>query len=96
MPVAARINKQQYLKIIDEGWEKTSQYQYERKDVVITLSPEGDSGESFSTVVETFVIDGREMVSKIREYAHYALEDGRPVIVNIDTQTLVGDNTPGQ
>jgi len=96
MPVAARIDKQQYLKIIDEGWEKTSKYQYERRDVVINLSPEGDSGESFSTVLETFVIDGREMVSKIREYARYELEDGRPVIVNIDTQTLVGDSTPGQ
>lgn len=96
VPAAARITKQQYLKIIDEGWKKTSQYQYQRKDVVINLSPDGDSGESYSTIVENFVIDGNEMVSKIREYARYELEDGRPVIVNIDTQTLVGDSTPGQ
>lgn len=96
LPAAARITKAQYLKIIDEGWEKTSQYQYQRKDVVVNLSPEGDSGESFSTIIETFVMDGKEMVSKIREYARYELEDGRPVIVNIDTQTLVGDSTPGQ
>lgn len=94
MPATARITKQQYLDTIDKGWEKTSKYQYTRKDVVINLSPEGDSAESFSTIVENFEIDGREMRSKVREYARYELENGRPVIVNIDTQTLVGDTTP--
>lgn len=94
MPVTARINKQQYLDLIKSGWEKTSNYQYKRQDLVINLSPDGDTGESFATIVERFEIDGKEMVSKVREYARYELEDGRPVIVNIDSQTLVGDTTP--
>jgi hypothetical protein len=94
MSAAARIDKQQYLKMIDSGWTKTNNYHYQRKDVVIHLSPEGDSGESFSTIIEHFEIDGTAMISKVREYALYALEDGRAVIVNIDSQTLVGDTTP--
>ncbi len=96
MPATARIDKQQYLRMIEKGWRKTDSYDYRRKDVVINLSPKGDSGESFSTIIETFDIDGRKMVSKVREYASYRLEEGRPVIVTIDSQTLVGDSTPGQ
>jgi hypothetical protein len=94
MPVTARINKQQYLDLIEQGWEKTSNYQYQRQDLVINLSPDGDTAESFATIIENFEIDGQKMVSKVREYARYELEDGRPVIVNIDSQTLVGDTTP--
>jgi len=96
LPVTARIDKQQYLKVIDSGWDKLGEYDYRRQDVVINLSPEGDSGESFSTIVENFSIDGKDMVSKVREYARYELENGRAVIVNIDSQTLVGDTTPEQ
>ncbi len=96
MPATARIDKRQYLRMIESGWQKTDNYHYRRRDVVINLSPKGDSGESFSTIVETFEIDGKKMVSKVREYASYRLEAGRPVIVTIDNQTLVGDTTPGQ
>lgn len=96
MPATVRIDKQQYLKLIDSGWDELGKYDYRRRDVVINLSPEGDSGESFSTIVENFEINGEAMVSKVREYARYELEDGRAVIVNIDSQTLVGDTTPEQ
>lgn len=96
LPATARVTKQQYLDYIEKGWQKVGAYDYRRKDVVINLSPDGDSGESFSTIIENFEVDGRAMTSKVREYARYQLEDGRPVIVNIDTQTLVGDTTPEQ
>ncbi len=94
LPATARMNKQQYLEMIERGWKNTGSYQYRREDVTINLSPAGDSGESFSTVIERFDIDGRAMLSKVREYARYGLENGRAVIVNIDSQTLVGDSTP--
>jgi hypothetical protein len=93
-PATARINRDQYLQMIQEGWSKVDNYAYQRKDVVINVAPDGSTAESFSTVVETFAVDGNEMVSKVREYARYELENGRPVIVNIDSQTLVGDTTP--
>lgn len=96
LPATVRITKQQYLDTIEKGWEKVGKYDYRRKDVVINLSSGGDSGESFSTIVENFEIDGKSMTSKVREYARYELQDGRPVIVNLDTQTLVGDTTPEQ
>jgi len=39
-------------------------------------------------------MNGQDMVSKIREYARYRMEYGKPVIIRIETQTLVGDTTP--
>lgn len=90
----ARINKEQYLKLIEQGWSEVQNYTYQRKDLVINVTRDGSAAESFSTVVETFTVDGKDMMSKVREYASYALEDGRPVIVNLDGQPLVGDTTP--
>jgi hypothetical protein len=93
-PATAKINREQYLQIIEQGWNKVQNYAYQRKDVVINVTPDGSAAESFSTVIETFTVDGKDMVSKVREYASYALENGRAVIVNIDSQSLVGDTTP--
>jgi hypothetical protein len=90
----ARINKEQYLQLIEQGWDQVQNYAYERRDVVVNVAQDGSTAESFSTVVESFTVAGKEMVSKVREYASYELEDGRPVIVNIDSQPLVGDTTP--
>jgi hypothetical protein len=90
----ARIGREQYLDFIEEGWARVRDYTYQRKDVVVNVVPDGSMAQSFSTVIETFSVDGRNMKSKVREYARYALEDGRPVIVHIDNQTLVGDTTP--
>jgi hypothetical protein len=89
-----RIDREQYLKMIERGWQRVQNYGYQRKDVVINVTPDGSAAESFSTVVETFTVDGKDLVSKVREYATYELEDGRTVIVNIDGQPLVGDTTP--
>ena len=94
LPAAVQIDKYDYLELIEEGWERTTDYTYERIDLVIQVAPDGSSGESRSTIVETLSIDGTEMVSKVREYAGYKLEDGRAVIFNIESHTLVGDTTP--
>ena len=89
-----RIDRERYLQLIEQGWSEVHNYAYQRKDLVINVTPDGSAAESFSTVVETFTADGKNMVSKVREYATYELEDGRTVIVNIDSQPLVGDTTP--
>jgi len=94
LPATVRIDKDQYLGMIERGWNRIQNYAYQRKDVVVNVAPDGLSGESFSTVIETFTVDGKDTVSKVREYAHYELEDGRPVIITVQTQTLVGDSTP--
>ena len=93
-PMAARLTREQYLDLIEKGWETIEQYSYRRKDVVINMSRDGNSGESYSTIIEKIRINGTDMTSKIREYARYELENGRPVIVNIESTTLVGDTTP--
>ena len=93
LPATVRIDKDQYLGLIERGWDRIENYAYQRKDVVVNVAPDGASGESSSTVIETFTVDGAETVSKVREYARYELEDGRPVIVTVQTQTLVGDTT---
>ena len=93
LPATVRIDKDQYLGLIERGWDRIDKYAYQRKDVVVNVAPDGASGESSSTVIETFTVDGAETVSKVREYARYELEDGRPVIVTVQTQTLVGDTT---
>lgn len=93
LPATVRIDKDQYLGLIERGWDRIGNYAYQRKDVVVNVAPDGLSGESSSTVIETFTVDGTETVSKVREYARYELEDGRPVIVTVQTQTLVGDTT---
>ncbi|MFZ0467716.1 MAG: hypothetical protein WAL92_02205, partial [Thiogranum sp.] len=94
LPATVRIDKDQYLGLIERGWDRIGNYAYQRKDVVVNVAPDGLSGESSSTVIETFTVDGKDTVSKVREYAHYELEDGRPVIFTVETQTLVGDSTP--
>ncbi|MGB5305597.1 MAG: hypothetical protein WBO57_05115, partial [Gammaproteobacteria bacterium] len=63
-------------------------------DIVIHIMQGGLSGQSYSTVTETMVRDGRKITSRIREYATYELENGRPVILYVTSHTLVGDTTP--
>ena len=93
-PATARINKDQYLGLIRRGWQQICDYTYERRDIVVNVSPDGQTGESFSTVIEHFTADGKHMMSKVREDAQYKLEDGKPVISTVQNQTLVGDTTP--
>jgi len=93
-PVTARIDRDQYLEMIKQGWKTVEDYRYQRKDVVINVTLDGASAESNSTIVETVSMNGQDMVSKVREYARYRMEYGKPVITRIETQTLVGDTTP--
>ena len=76
------------------GWEDIEEYDYQRTGTVIHIMPDGLSGHSYSTITETVSRDGERMISKFREYARYALEDGKPVITQISGHTLVGDTTP--
>lgn len=94
LPATARLDKAQYLEMIEQGWKTIEDYNYQRKDIVINMASDGTSAESNSTVIETVSMNGQKMVSKVREYARYRMEDGRPVIVRIETQTLLGDTTP--
>ncbi|MGB5474217.1 MAG: hypothetical protein WBQ78_12135 [Gammaproteobacteria bacterium] len=89
-----RIDKDQYLELIDAGWVNIGAYDYQRFDTEIHIMPDGLSGESYSTVIEHVVLDGAEMTSRFREYTIYTLENGRPVITEVSGYTLVGDTTP--
>lgn len=89
-----RLNKEQYLNLIDEGWTTTEEYDYRRDDTVIHLLPDGLSGMSYSTLTENVMQNGERMTSKFREHANYAMENGRLVITRINGHTLVGDTTP--
>jgi len=92
------IDKKKYLTLIDEGWPTLEEYDYQREDTTIYIMPDGSSGQSYSTITETLSLDGTKMVSKFREHALYALENGRPVITQISGHTLLGDTmrTPGE
>ena len=89
-----RLDKVEYLELIDVGWANTEDYNYQRNDTMIYILPDGMSGESHSTIIENFVQDGVKITSKFRESAIYELESGRPVITEISGHTLVGDTTP--
>jgi hypothetical protein len=89
-----RLDKDKYLTLIDKGWADTGDYDYRRENTEIHITPDGQSGRSYSTVTENFVQDGTKMTSKFREYATYELENGRPVITRISGHTLLGDTTP--
>jgi hypothetical protein len=89
-----KLNKQEYLALIDAGWAEIEEYDYERADTEIHIMPDGLSGLSYSTLTEHLIQDGRKMTSKFREYATYELEHGRPVITRVSGHTLVGDTTP--
>ena len=86
-----RVDKKKYLDLVDEGWPTLEEYDYRREDTTIQVMPDGSSGQSRSTITETLTIGGTKMVSKYREHALYALEDGRPVITQISGHTLLGD-----
>ena len=89
-----KVRKDQYLEIIDAGWANSGEYDYQRDDIEIHISPDGLSGLSHSTVTENVVLDGEKMTSKFREYATYELENGRTVITRVSGHTLLGDTTP--
>lgn len=89
-----RLTRKEYLDLIDEGWPALEEYEYLREATVIHVMPDGLSGHSYSTITETLSRDGTSMVSKFREHALYAMENGRPVITRISGHTLVGDTTP--
>ncbi len=94
VPLAAELNKEQYLEHIDQGWRKLESYRYVRDNVTINIALDGQSAESFSTITETFRVDGQKMISNVREYASFVFENGRPVIVRVEGITLTGDTTP--
>jgi len=94
VPLAIEMNKQQYLEHIDQGWGKLEAYQYVRQGIVINIARDGQSAESFSTITETFKVDGKEMISKVREYASFVFENGQPIIVRVEGIVLTGDTTP--
>jgi hypothetical protein len=89
-----KLNKDDYLVLIDEGWANTGDYDYQRNNTEIHVMPDGLSGLSHSTITENIVLDGEKMTSKFREYATYELENGRPVITRVSGHTLLGDTTP--
>lgn len=93
-----RIGKKKYLELIEEGWPALEEYAYQREDTSIHIMPDGSSGQSYSTITETLSLRGTRMVSKYREHALYALEDGKPVITQISGHTLLGDTMrePGE
>jgi len=86
-----RVDKKKYLDLIDEGWPTLEEYDYQRDNTAIHIMLDGSSGQSYSTITETLSIEGTRMVSKYREHALYALEDGKPVITQISGHTLLGD-----
>jgi hypothetical protein len=89
-----KLDKAEYLELIDGGWETLGAYDYRRSDTEIHIMQDGLSGMSYSTITEYMIQDGAEMTSKFREYATYRLENGRPVITRISGHTLIGDTTP--
>jgi hypothetical protein len=89
-----RLNKIEYLQLVDEGWSRISYYDHQRDNLKIHIMPDGLSGKSHSTITEDIVIDGVKMNSRFREYAIYQLESGRPVITQVSGHTLLGDTTP--
>ena len=91
---SVKIDKDQYLAMIAQGWDTVDEYSYERENTVIIIAPDGSSGESHSTLTQTVIINGKKTVSKIKEYAHYELEDGRPMITTIEGQMLNAETTP--
>lgn len=91
---AFRIDKDKYLSLITEGWKHTVSYSYDRTDTVINIAMDGQSADSNSTITEIFILKGKKITSKVREYAHYELENGRLLITRIEGLKLVGDTTP--
>ena len=89
-----RLDRDEYLGLIDAGWATAEQYDYRRDYTVIHILPDGMSGQSYSTVTENVIQDGEKMVSRYREHALYTIENGRTVITRISGHTLVGDTTP--
>jgi hypothetical protein len=89
-----RLNKIEYLQMVDEGWARIAHYDYQRDNIEIHIMPDGLGGKSHSTVTENIVVDGVKMTSRFREYATYQLENGRPVITQVSGHTLLGDTTP--
>lgn len=89
-----KLNKSDYLELIDDGWASAEDYDYRRDHTVIHVMPDGLSGQSYSTLTENVIQDGARLISRFREYAYYRIENGRPVITRISGHTLVGDTTP--
>ena len=89
-----RLDRNKYLTMISEGWQDIGEYDYQRSDTDIHISPDGFSGVSYSTVTENMIQDGVKMISRFREHATYEIENGKPVITQVGGHTLLGDTTP--
>jgi Domain of unknown function (DUF4440) len=89
-----RIDKHKYLQMIADGWKTSTSYNYQRDDTEIHIMPDGKSAQTYSTITENVVEDGKPLTSRIREYATYERENGKLVITSISGYTLVGDTTP--
>jgi hypothetical protein len=85
------LGRDEYLERIAKAWETLDDYTYQRDDTTIAIGPGGLSAESRSTITEETTANGERTVSRVREYAKYALEDGRPVITAIESFDLVPD-----
>ncbi len=90
------LDRDGYLSMIEEGWKKLDDYKYKREDTTINVAADGLSAESRSTITEETRTGDRRSVSRIREYAEYAVENGKPVITTIESFDLVpGPVAPG-
>jgi len=83
------VDREHYLSMIDAGWKKLDDYEYKRDDTSISVAEDGLSAQSRSTITEETRTGGRRSVARTREYAEYAIEDGKPVITSIESFDLV-------
>jgi hypothetical protein len=75
------IGKQEYLRMLEQGWALPAEYTYEIRDIKINVAPDGQSAIATDVTLETVAMDGK-VVASTRSYEtiNIVLHDGGPKI----------------
>ena len=77
----AKVNKGQYLSMLEQGWAQVSNYDYSKSDVEIEL--DGDKAYITANVNESMTVQGHDVSTSSHEEAVVELVNGKVMVTNI-------------
>ena len=82
-------SKDEYLKILEDGWAVTEEYTYTRDKVTIEYIGDGKKAVVTASVYELSVVAGRPMAALSHEKSLIEFKADGPIVVNLTANTDV-------
>jgi len=78
----------EYEKYLKQSAAALEDYQYERKDVKITIAEDGLSAKAVSSVFEKTTMNGKKISSENRETATFTKKEGKLLVEKLEDEVI--------